>query len=101
LAKIASKPSGELKFDVKYFATMFMSIVISFTAAIGTFALVIPAGLNVVVVFLIAFPSGYALNDAANRGLNTIQGISSKNASDTTNKPIEPDKPKLIAARSS
>jgi len=89
LAKIASTPSGELTFDVKYFVTMFMSIIVSFMAAIGTFALVIPTGINVVVVFLIAFPTGYALNDASNRGLNMVLGLSAKNVSNATNKAIE------------
>jgi hypothetical protein len=86
LAKIATSPSGELQFDLKYWATMIMSIIVSFMGAIGTFALVIPPGINLVAVFLMAFPSGYALNDAANRGINLVQGISAKSASEATNK---------------
>jgi hypothetical protein len=38
---------------------MIMSIIVSFMGAIGTFALVIPPGINLVAVFLMAFPSGY------------------------------------------
>lgn len=64
LAKITTTPTRELQFDVKYWATMIMSIIVSFMGAIGTFALVIPPGINVVAVFLMAFSSGYALNDA-------------------------------------
>ena len=94
LAKIATTPSGELQFDVKYWATMIMSIIVSFMGAIGTFALVIPPGINLVAVFLMAFPSGYALNDAANRGINQVQGLSAKSASDTTNKALEANKAK-------
>jgi hypothetical protein len=97
LAKIASTPSGVLKFDVKYFATMSMSIIVSFMAAIGSFALVIPPGINLVAVFLMAFPSGYSLNDAANRGINLVQGISAKSASDATNKVLEANKAKVAA----
>jgi len=63
--------------------------------AIGTFALVIPPGINLVAVFLMAFPSGYALNDAANRGINLVQGISAKSASDATNKILEANKAKV------
>ncbi len=94
LAKIATTPSGELQFDVKYWATMIMSIIVSFMGAIGTFALVIPPGINLVAVFLMAFPSGYALNDAANRGINLVQGISAKSASEATNKAFEENKAK-------
>ena len=46
-----------------------------------------------------AFPSGYALNDAANRGINLVQGISAKSASDATNKALEANKAKVAAAR--
>ncbi len=63
-----------------------MSIIVSFMGAIGTFALAIPPGINLVAVFLMAFPSGYALNDVANRGINMVQGITAKNASDATTK---------------
>jgi hypothetical protein len=80
---------------VKYWATMIMSIIVSFMGAIGTFALVIPPGINLVAVFLMAFPSGYALNDAANRGINLVQGISAKSASDATNKALEANKAKV------
>ena len=99
LAKIATTPTSELQFDVKYWATMIMSIIVSFMGAIGTFALVIPPGINLVAVFLMAFPSGYALNDAANRGINLVQGISAKSASDATNKALEANKAKVAAAR--
>ena len=94
LAKIATRPSGELQFDVKYWATMIMSIIVSFMGAIGTFALVIPPDINFVAVFLMAFPSGYALNDVANRGINLVQGLSAKSASDATNKALEANKAK-------
>jgi hypothetical protein len=95
LAKIATTPTSELQFDVKYWATMIMSIIVSFMGAIGTFALVIPPGINLVAVFLMAFPSGYALNDAANRGINLVQGISAKSASDATNRVLEANKAKV------
>jgi hypothetical protein len=75
---------------------MIMSIIVSFMGAIGTFALVIPPGINLVAVFLMAFPSGYALNDAANRGINLVQGISAKSASDATNKALEANKAKVV-----
>jgi len=97
LAKIATTPTNELQFDVKYWATMIMSIIVSFMGAIGTFALVIPPGINLVAVFLMAFPSGYALNDAANRGINLVQGISAKSATDATNKALEANKAKVAA----
>ena len=74
---------------------MIMSIIVSFMGAIGTFALVIPPGINLVAVFLMAFPSGYALNDAANRGINLVQGISAKSATDATNKALEANKAKV------
>ena len=80
---------------MKYWATMIMSIIVSFMGAIGTFALVIPPGINLVAVFLMAFPSGYALNDAANRGINLVQGISAKSATDATNKALEANKAKV------
>jgi hypothetical protein len=38
LAKIATTPTNELQFDVKYWATMIMSIIVSFMGAIGTAA---------------------------------------------------------------
>jgi hypothetical protein len=44
-----------------------------------------------------AFPSGYALNDAANRGINIVQGISAKSASDATNRALEANKAKVVA----
>lgn len=97
LAKIATTPTNELQFDVKYWATMIMSIIVSFMGAIGTFALVIPPGINLVAVFLMAFPSGYALNDAANRGINLVQGITAKSATDATNKALEENKVKVAA----
>lgn len=82
---------------MKYWATMIMSIIVSFMGAIGTFALVIPPGINLVAVFLMAFPSGYALNDAANRGINLVQGITAKSATDATNKVLEENKAKVAA----
>ena len=94
MAKIVTSDNSSLQFDAKYWATMVMSIIISFVGAIGTFALVVPPGINLVAVFLIAFPSGYALNDAANRGLNLFQGLSAKSATDATNKAFEANKPK-------
>ena len=72
-----------------------MSIIVSFMGAIGTFALVIPPGINLVAAFLMAFPSGYALNDAANRGINLVQGISAKSATDATNRTLEANKAKV------
>jgi hypothetical protein len=97
LAKIATTPTNELQFDVKYWATMIMSIIVSFMGAIGTFALVIPPGINLVAVFLMAFPSSYTLNDAANRGINLVQTISARSASDAAIKVLEENKAKEIA----
>jgi hypothetical protein len=47
-----------------------------------------------VAVFLMAFPSGYALNDVANRGINLVQCISAKSASEATNKALDANKAK-------
>ncbi len=71
--------------DAKYWATMVMSIIISFVGAIGTFALVIPPGINVVAIFLLAFPSGYAVNDVANRGLGLVQGVAARAGAQAAN----------------
>ena len=78
MAKIITSDNSALQFDAKYWATMVMSIIVSFMGAIGTFALVVPPGINLVAVFLMAFPSGYALNDAANRGIGLVQGVAAK-----------------------
>ena len=94
MSKIITSDNSALQFDAKYWATMVMSIIVSFMGAIGTFALVVPPGINLVAVFLMAFPSGYALNDAANRGINLVQGLSAKSASDATNKALDANKAK-------
>ncbi len=78
MAKIVTSGDSGLQFDAKYWATMVMSIIVSFMGAIGTFALVIPPGINLVAVLLMAFPSGYALNDAANRGIGLVQCMAAK-----------------------
>lgn len=97
MAKIVTSNNSELQFDAKYWATMIMSIIVSFMGAVGTFALVIPPDINSVAIFLMAFPSGYALNDAANRGINLVQGISAKSASDANNKALEGKKVKVAS----
>jgi len=84
MAKIVTSNNSELQFDAKYWATMVMSIIVSFMGAIGTFALVIPPDISSVAVFLMAFPSGYAINDATNRGIGLVQGATAKTGSQTS-----------------
>ena len=78
MAKIVSSNNNDMQFDAKYWATMVMSIIVSFMGAVGTFALVIPPDISSVAVFLMAFPSGYAINDVANRGIGLVQGAIAK-----------------------
>ena len=92
MAKIVTSGENDLQFDAKYWATMVMSIIVSFMGAIGTFALVIPPGINLVAVFLMAFPSGYALNDAANRGISLVQGVAAKAGAQAA-KPMQQEPP--------
>ena len=84
MAKIVSSNNNDMQFDAKYWATMVMSIIVSFMGAVGTFALVVPPDMNVVAVFLMAFPSGYAVNDAANRGVGLVHGSKAKAGSQKT-----------------
>ncbi len=78
MAKIVTSGDSGLQFDAKYWATMVMSIIVSFMGAVGTFALVIPPDMSSAAVFLMAFPSGYAINDATNRGIGLVQGATAK-----------------------
>ena len=84
MAKIVTSNDSELQFDAKYWATMVMSIIVSLMGAVGTFAFVVPPDMNVVAVFLMAFPSGYAVNDAANRGVGLVHGSKAKAGSQKT-----------------
>lgn len=79
LSKILTTPENELKFDAKYWATLGISITTSFMAAIGAFtAFPIPEGVPMLYVVLGSLSSGYALNDAFNRGASTIQTARTK-----------------------
>lgn len=95
MSKNVTSDNSSLQFDANYWATMVMSIIISFMGAIGTFALVVPPGINLVAVFLMAFPSGYAVNDVANRGLGLVQGVAARAGAQAANAEIskEGDKP--------
>lgn len=82
MAKIITSDNSAMQFDAKYWATMVMSIIVSFMGAIGTFALVVPPGINLVAVFLMAFPAGYAVNDVANRGIGIVTGVAAKSGAE-------------------
>jgi hypothetical protein len=64
---------------------MVMNLIISFKGAIGTFALVIPPDIKVVTVFLMSFPSGYVVNDVANRGSGLVKGVAARAGAQAAN----------------
>ncbi len=67
LAKIVTAPEGTITFNAKYWATMILSVILSFVAGVGTFTAVpIPAATSWVLVLAATFPLGYAINDGIN-----------------------------------
>ena len=71
LAKVAE--TGKWTFDTKYLATFIMSLIASLAAGAMTFmglATEIPADASLLLIFAIAFPSGYTINDGVNRAVN-------------------------------
>ncbi len=82
LAKIIETPEGELKFDIKYWATFLVSILMSFVAGAATFGNVsLPSTANLTLIFLTTYPLGYLINDATNRGVNILTTAAANKAS--------------------
>ncbi len=76
LSKVIEAPETT-SFDNKYWATMMISIILSFMTAAVTFnSLELPAIVNPTSLMLFTFALGYAANDVTNRGVNMIGSVS-------------------------
>lgn len=76
LSKVIESPDTT-SFNNKYWATMLISIILSFMTAAVTFnSLEIPVVINPTSLMLFTFALGYAANDVTNRGVNVISSAS-------------------------
>jgi hypothetical protein len=73
--KIQQLPEGqEIKFNPQYWATMIVSILVAFMAALGIFAgFPIPTGVPVLYVVVSALTAGFSVSVTTNLSLNTYQ----------------------------